>query len=66
MDVFEGRVRGRQPKGELLLAAGEFAYVAKIDIAPIKVRRGDAVPMPMPNFDAPPPRSGLDAACLVQ
>ncbi len=61
-----GAVRIANSKGELLLAAGDFAYVAKIDVAPVKVPRGDAVPMPMPKFDAPPPRSGLDAACLVQ
>jgi hypothetical protein len=66
VDLIEGRLRIANSKGELLLAAGEYAYVAKIDVAPIKVRRGDAVPMPMPNFDALPPRSGLDAACLVQ
>lgn len=66
VDVFEGRVVVSNQKGELLLAPGDFAYVAKIDIAPIKVRRGDAVPIPMPSFDAPPPRSGLDSACIVQ
>ena len=66
VDVFEGRVRVSNPKGELLVAAGDLAFVAKIDVPPVRVRRGDAVPIPMPRFDAPPPRSGLDAACLVQ
>ena len=66
VDVFEGRVLVSNPKGELLLVPGDFAFVANIDVAPVKVQRGDAVPMLIPRFDAPPPRSGLDAACLVQ
>jgi hypothetical protein len=66
VDVFEGRVRVSNPKGELLIAAGDFAFVAGIDVAPVKVPRADAVPMPIPEFDLPPRHSGLDAACMVQ
>jgi hypothetical protein len=66
IDVVEGRVRVANLSGELLLAGGDFAYVARVDVLPLKVPRSNAVPMPEPRFDEPPRRSGLDAACIVQ
>jgi hypothetical protein len=48
------------------LKQGEFAYVASIDALAVKVPRGQAVPMPIPSFDAAPPGSGLEGACVVQ
>jgi hypothetical protein len=66
VDVFEGRVEVANQGGTLLVAAGEFAYVPSFAVAPIRVPRADAVPMPVPNFDAPPPGSGLDSGCVVR
>jgi hypothetical protein len=66
VDVFEGRVELANQGGTLLVAAGEFACVPSFAVAPIRVPRADAVPMPVPNFDAPPPGSGLGSGCVVR
>ena len=66
MDVTEGRVSVSNPQGQVLVGAGQHAFVAALRVAPAIVLARDAIQVPAPRFDSVPPGSGLGGACVVQ